>query len=223
MRICLFDIDGTLLDTGGAGQVAMEDAITRVLKTDQPVSGISYAGRTDRAIMLDILNFYEIEPSQEFFERFQQTYLSLLHEKLKEISGVILPGVEETLNELEQHDEVHLGLLTGNFAEGAFLKTNHFGIDHYFTLGSYGDHHSNRDDVARQALQQIHSKHGTSVESNQLWVIGDTPADVQCARAIGANVIAVATGIFSRETLQQANPDILVDNLTEISFPDEIF
>jgi len=223
MRICLFDIDGTLLNTGGAGQVAMEIAIQEEFETDRPVEGISYAGRTDRGIMLDILNFYGIEPTQETFERFQQRYLSHLRVQLNQITGVVLPGVEEALEQLAEHDEVHLGLLTGNFAEGAFLKTNHFKLDHYFTIGSYGDHHIDRDDVARTALQKIHSQHGDTINPDQLWVIGDTPADVQCARAIGANVIAVATGIFSYETLEETEPDILANNLTDVSLVDVMF
>ncbi len=125
----------------------------------------------------------------------------------------------ELLSHLQKRDDVILGLLTGNLLEGARRKLQHHGLDEYFdfALGAFGDEHVHRDDVAR-AAHLLLSKHDATADRlslERLWVIGDTPADIQCARAIGAKSIAVATGIYSHDVLAAAAPDCLVESFED--------
>lgn len=219
MHVCLFDIDGTLLNTGGAGQAAMEAAMREQFGEREPVAGISYAGRTDRGIIQDIFRFYGLELSEDVRATFIAAYLRHLPAELACRPGLILPGVVELLSHLHKRDDVTLGLLTGNLLEGARRKLQHHGLDDYFdfALGAFGDEHVDRDDVARAALAVL-SKHAPIADRmslERLWVIGDTPADVRCARAIGAKALAVATGIYSRDELEGSGPDRLVDSFED--------
>lgn len=214
MHICLFDIDGTLLNTGGAGQAAMEAAIRTSLGMTRPIHGVTYAGRTDRGIIHDIFRFYAIEPTSERHDRFVAAYLAELPQQLARRPGLILPGVAELLSHLHARDDVMLGLLTGNLLAGARLKLDHHGLAEYFDFaaGAFGDEHHDRDDVARTAWDAVRQQHrsGEDLRPSDVWVIGDTPADIRCGRAIGANVLAVATGIYRSEELAAAGPDRLV-------------
>jgi phosphoglycolate phosphatase len=220
MHVCLFDIDGTLLNTGGAGQAAMEAAVREEFGEREAIRGICYAGRTDRGIIQDIFRFYGSELTDEVRARFIEAYLRHLPRELERRAGLILPGVVELLSRLHNRDDVTLGLLTGNLLEGARRKLMHHGLDEYFdfALGAFGDEHPDRDDVARAAwasFVRCHP-HAATMPLERVWVIGDTPADVQCARAIGARALAVATGIYSRERLAEARPDRLVDDFGDV-------
>lgn len=213
MHILLFDIDGTLLSSGGAGQAAMEAAFRREFGKDGPVSGISTAGRTDQAISRDLFQFYGLPFDEVSWLKFQQAYFELLPDHLTGREGLVLPGVLALLELLSLRTDVAVGLLTGNFERGAQLKLKHFAMEHHFAFGGYGDHHQDRDDVARVALAQAMSFH-PGVPIDRVWVIGDTPADVKCARAIGAKVLAVATGMYSLDELAACQPDLLRASLT---------
>lgn len=213
MHVLLFDIDGTLIDAGGAGQAAMEQAVAHVFGETRAVEGIPAAGRTDRAIACDLFEYYSIPTTDDNWSRYLATYLSLLPDSLRSRRGSILPGVGPLIERLSTHEDVFLGLLTGNFAEGARLKLQHYGLHHHFRTGGYGDIHLDRDDVAREALEAVKA-HLPDVRTEQIWVIGDTPSDVRCGRAIGANVLAVATGMFEADELAKHSPDLLLADLT---------
>lgn len=214
MHALLFDIDGTLLASGGAGQAAMEAAFRRDFQKSGPVSGISVAGRTDYAIGRDLFAFYGLPWSDVSWLQFQRSYFDLLPAELAQRPGLVLPGVLHVLELLSERDDVAVGLLTGNFRQGAMLKLQHFAIDHHFAFGGYGDHHGSRDDVAREALHSLRALHGET-QFDEIWVIGDTPHDVTCARAIGAKVLAVATGMYSVEALAECSPDLLRASLAD--------
>lgn len=205
MHICLFDIDGTLLNTGGAGGAAMLAAMEEVFGVNRPIEGIPMAGRTDRAITHDLFRYFEIEHRPDIWTKFVGTYLRLLPTYLGEKAGEILPGIGDLIAALGERDDVALGLLTGNFREGARLKLSHFDLYKYFKFGGYGDEHHDRDDVAREVFAAVQKLYD-SVNLEKVWVIGDTPADVKCGRAIGAQVIAVATGHYTTEELATHNP-----------------
>lgn len=207
--VCLFDIDGTLLSTGGAGQRAMERALESAFGVANRDHDIPAAGRTDRAIIADLFAHHRLEHRPEIVEQFLAAYVRHLPETLAELDGRVLPGILELLDALAGRGDVALGLLTGNFAEGARLKLVHYGLDHHFRFGGYGDAHLDRDDVARAALAEARRFLDRDVSPDHLWVIGDTPSDVKCARAIGARAVAVATGIFSYEELEATGPDHL--------------
>lgn len=209
MHIILFDIDGTLLHSGGAGQAGIERALEIAFGITAPTDGIPTAGRTDRAIGADLIRFHQLEESDRPHDRLVKAYLQVLPSELANRRGRVYPGVRELLDRLHARNDVRLGLLTGNYREAAWLKLRHYALDHYFQFGGYGDEHADRDEVARQALAAAEEQATQPIDREKLWVIGDTPADVRCGRAIGARVIAVATGIYSLEELAAAQPDHL--------------
>lgn len=216
MQVCLFDIDGTLLNTGGAGQTAMVAAIAEEFGVNEPLHGIPAAGRTDRAIARDVFAFYGLALDDDAYARFHQRYVSLLPAHLRMSRGRTLPGIRELLTELQRQSDLLLGLLTGNFQGGAWLKLQHYDLHSFFDFGGFGDHHEQRDDVARDAFRLIQSRLGQDFSPSDVWVIGDTPSDIRCARAIDANAVAVATGIHTRDELQAETPDLLLDDLTDL-------
>ncbi|MCA8989921.1 MAG: HAD hydrolase-like protein, partial [Planctomycetaceae bacterium] len=148
-RVFLFDIDGTLLNSGRAGQAAMEDALRVEFGVTEMDCDISYAGRTDSAIVQDLFAWFELPADPATFERFQQRYFSLLPTHLADRNGKVLPGVTRLLEHLNADSNDWTGLLTGNFERSGWMKVRHFAIDHHFSFGAFGDHHTNRDDVAR--------------------------------------------------------------------------
>ena len=215
--VFLFDIDGTLLDSGHAGQMAMEETLRLEFGIDEVACDISFAGRTDRGIVTDLLTGHGLRSTEEAFVKFQQRYFSLLPGYLNSRQGCVLPGVRNLLDSLSgrlltcSRDSV--GLLTGNFEQSGWMKVRHFKLEHHFSFGAFGDRHYHRDDVAREAADCL-ARQGV-IGSGSVWIIGDTPADVQCARAIGANCLAVASGIYSRKELELSKPDALVDNFED--------
>ena len=214
-HVLFFDIDGTMLSTGGAGQRAMELTLVEEFCIKSPFEGILMAGRTDRGIVNEIFARYSLVDNPEERERFMLSYLHRLPHCLETLPGELLPGVTELLNELHRDDTVHLSLLTGNYVEGAWIKLRHFGIDHYFETGGFGDHHADRDDVARLAVATVRGHLKYNFSDHTACVIGDTPADIRCARAINARAAAVATGMYSVFELQTHKPDHLFADLSD--------
>ncbi len=214
-HVFLFDIDGTLLASGGAGKAAMEQALLAAFGLDCIGVNVPYAGRTDVAIAKDLLSAHGVEPTPEHLECLRETYLALLPEYLVRHQGRVLPGVAELLESLQGRDDVMVGLLTGNVRRGAQVKLGHFEIDHHFPFGGFGDVHLDRDDVARDALTALRERHPGPVCLEQVWVIGDTPSDVRCARAIGARAVAVATGSHKLDDLATTQPDLLLADLAD--------
>ena len=192
----------------------MEASLTHEFGVSGPVSGIHTAGRTDRAIAMDLFQFHGIDVNDEHWSRYQQTYFRLLPDSLKTRNGVVLPGVKSLLERLNSRDDIQLGLLTGNFATGAQLKLAHYGLSDHFPFGGFGDEHLDRDDVARDAFRKVRGRL-PNIEPDSIWVIGDTPSDIRCGRAIGAKVVAVATGVFGAHELEPHSPDVLLNDLRE--------
>lgn len=216
-NIILFDIDGTLLSSAGAGKTALEKGMASKFGIGHIVDGLSLSGRTDKGILHDLLRLHGIPYSQESYQKMLQAYLEFLPECLNTGQGKILPGISDILAALKKREDCAVGLLTGNLRKGAKIKLGHFGIDQHFEFGGFGDHHLGRDDVAREALQEIQTKFGKDYPTHKIWVLGDTPLDIQCARAIGAKVLAVATGWHRSDELESYKPDLLFQDLTSTS------
>jgi len=219
MRVCLFDIDGTLIDSGQAGQAAMEASLASLFGVTRPTEGISTAGRTDRAIIEDLMVFHDLCVDRASFGRVCEAYLQGLPAELARLEGTPLPGVGDLLEELSSREDVVLGLLTGNLVEGARRKLGHFALDTFFErdgrlFGGFGDDQRDRDDVARGGRERVRQELGWW-DAGSVWVIGDTPLDVGCARAIDVRVLAVATGLFSSEQIAASRPDMLLEDLSE--------
>jgi phosphoglycolate phosphatase len=215
MNVVLFDIDGTLIASGGAGKAAMETALLAEFGISELVGAVPFSGRTDRAIGQDLLTLHGLEETPGNWQRLCSAYLALLPACLTSHQGRILPGIGALLETLASRPQAAVGLLTGNIREGARLKLAHFRLFHHFAFGGFGDHHLNRDDVAREALAAVHAHLNGSFQDDQIWVIGDTPLDIQCARAIQARVAAVATGWHSLDELAAENPDLLLQDLSD--------
>ncbi len=212
MLAIFFDIDGTLLDTGGAGGAAMREAFAQQFGVPEPAR-VPYSGCTDRGIGAAMFNAHGMEDSDENWHRLRDSYLSELDRQLPRHDGRVLPGVTELLTALRELSSTRLGLLTGNVRTAARLKLVHYGLDGAFEFGGFGDHLHDRDQVAAMAMDEAQGCLQSSIE--RAVVIGDTPLDVRCARAIGADVIAVATGIHHADELASASPDLLLDDLSQ--------
>ncbi|OWK43115.1 HAD family hydrolase [Fimbriiglobus ruber] len=215
MPVILFDIDGTLVRTGGAGKAAMEAALSEEFGVAISAEEVPYSGRTDRAIGRDLLTAHAIDPSPANQLRLTNGYLTRLPKYLNEHDGTICPGIGHLLEKLQDRDDVLLGLLTGNVRAGARHKLGHYGLWEFFTLGGFGDDHYERDDVARAALTAVEAHRAGPVDPADVWVIGDTPLDVRCARAIGAKAVAVATGWHTLDVLEATHPDFALADLSE--------
>lgn len=213
--ILLWDIDGTLLRTGGAGKVAMEAGLQSAFGVTELRDGVPYSGRTDRAIARDLLAVHGLDPSPANVDRLQDAYLGGLPAALRERPGEVCPGVADLLPVLAARPDVVLGLLTGNVRAGARVKLGHFGLWDFFACGGFGDGHHDRDDVARAAVADVRRHLGREVDPADLWVIGDTPLDVKCARAVGAKAVAVATGWHPGAELTACGPDLYLDDLSD--------
>jgi phosphoglycolate phosphatase len=225
MHICLLDIDGTLLLTGGAGQAAFAQTLAAEFGIAEIINSVMFAGRSDRAIAMDLFRLHGVEESTDNWQRFCAGYLSRLEAALKAHQGFLLPGATELVTALAGRDDVALGLLTGNVREGAKRKLVHYNLWHWFAFGGYGDDHLDRCDIASSALaaarEHINGRanglagNGKTFEG-EIIVIGDTPNDIVCGRSIGARCIAVATGHTKADELRRSNPDLLLDTLEDI-------
>ena len=211
----LFDIDGTLIDTGGAGMAALKQATREVFGDDGP--DLDLAGATDRGIVDGICRHYGVEFTEDAFAN----YLSVYHERLADnlgqnaFAGRVIDGVLPLVDHLSANAHATLGLLTGNTAQGARIKVRHFGLAEYFPFGAYGCDHADRNKLGPIALQRAEAHAGRSFAANQTWIIGDTPKDIACAKAIGARCLAVATGSFTIEQLERHGADLVVASLDE--------
>lgn len=215
MNVGFFDIDGTLLASGGAGRAAMESAFLEEFGLSELQGRVEFSGRTDRSIGGELFRTHGIEESPENWQRFLTAYLHRLPDCLARHQGKVLPGIASLLELLRIQEHVVRGLLTGNLREGARIKLGHYGLAHHFEFGGYGDHHLDRNDVAREALAELRRLRGNHIRLDRIWVIGDTPLDIRCARAIGAKVAAVATGWHSLEELAAEKPDLLLADLSD--------
>jgi len=217
MHICLLDIDGTLVLTGGAGQTAFADTLAADFGIPEILTKVAFAGRSDRAIVADLFRDHGVEPSDENWQRFCVGYLGRLDDALVRHRGHVLPGVGELLEALAARGDVAIGLLTGNVREGARRKLSHYQLWHWFPFGGFGDDHAERCDIAAAALAAAKLHLNGSAAQGEIVVIGDTHHDVNCGRSIGARCVAVATGHTPVDELHAAKPDVLVDTLETLA------
>jgi len=219
-RLVLFDIDGTLIRTGGAGVKAFARTADLVFRRPGGTDRLRFHGRTDVSLVREFLRLQELPDTPENLHRFLEVYVHLLDEELDRHRGEICPGVTELLQALRDLPEAPcLGLLTGNVALGAELKLRAHGLDRWFELGAFGSDHEDRNQLARIALERGSERLGLPVSGEEVVVIGDTRADIECARAIGARCLAVATGGETLPVLLEHSPALAVESLMGISAP----
>jgi phosphoglycolate phosphatase-like HAD superfamily hydrolase len=222
--LILFDIDGTLLDTAGAGRIAIEKAFTEVFEIDYvsaKARSVPFAGMTDASIFQALAEAAEISPLR-FTSLRADLHAAYFRELRSEMARPepgrrTLPGVVELLERLEGRPDCYLGLLTGNLEIGARIKLEPFGLNRFFPGGGFGSDHPDRREVARVARLKLCDMTGIGFEPCRVVVVGDTEHDVDCARANGYRAVAVETGWGLRERLEAARPDALLRDLEDQS------
>ena len=209
----LFDIDGTLVDTGGAGMAALEETTREIFGECGPP--LDLAGATDLGIVMGVHEYFSVEATPERIARYLAIYQQRLDWNLAHGGhpGRVLDGVSLLLEELAGRAHATLGLLTGNTAGGAASKVRHYGLATYFAFGAYGCEHADRNRLGPIALERAAAHAGRQFSAEETWVIGDTPKDIACARAIGARCLAVATGRFDAAQLKAYGADRVVESL----------
>jgi phosphoglycolate phosphatase-like HAD superfamily hydrolase len=217
--LLLWDIDGTLITSGGAGMRALQAALRQVFAIDGSINDIDFAGRTDRWIMRQIFAKFALPATEENFARYADGYVAALPEALLDRGVRPLPGVPALLEAVRARGDVALGLLTGNLRRGAEVKLASRDLWRYFPFGAFADDAEDRNRLGPHALHRARAHHGVEFAPADTWVIGDTPHDVICARAFGARALAVATGRHSVDQLRTAAPDaVFVDFSDAIAF-----
>ena len=217
-KLVLFDIDGTLVLTGGAGIRAMNRAGEAILGLSNLLDGVPVAGRTDWIILHDALKNAGHDLDEALFVRMRDAHIEFLREEiLQPGQGVkdVMPGIRELLPALQSRDDVAIGLLTGNFEEAARIKLGHFDLWDYFRCGAFGDDAADRNQLVPFAVDRAKACGLGEFAFGDVIVIGDTPSDVACARAVGAVPVAVATGTYSLDALRNTGAPIVLEDLSD--------
>lgn len=211
--VWLFDVDGTLLLTQGAGREALSAALRDVHGIEDDLRTIPFAGRTDRLITDDIAARHGLSFEGDLRARFFDQVVTRMRELMDPPRGGLLPGVGAVLDAVEAEPAWAMALLTGNETRMARVKLESFGLWERFAWGAFGEEGEDRDAIARLAVRRAAERHAVAPE--RCVVVGDTEHDIACARAAGARVVAVTTGGRSRDTLASHAPDLLLDDLAD--------
>ncbi|HLJ54609.1 MAG TPA: HAD hydrolase-like protein, partial [Chthonomonadaceae bacterium] len=217
-RLILFDIDGTLVLTGRAGLRAMNRSCEETVGHSTALTGVTVAGRTDWIILHEALANHGLSLDAVLLEKLRGLYVSHLAEEiLLPGEGVkdVMPGVRELLEQLQRRSDVALGLLTGNFEEGARIKLQYFDLWKYFRIGAFGGDSADRNELVPVALRRARDRGMGDIPVSRVFVVGDTPHDVACAHAVGAVAIAVATGGYSVDRLRATGAEYVFADLSD--------
>jgi len=221
LSLVLFDIDGTLLLSGGAGVRAMSRAFEQVFGIADAFAGIELGGRTDTFLLSRAIARAGVLDSPRNHRRFREAYLQVLSEEIHNPGSgrsEVMPGVQSLLEAAQQEPSLHLALLTGNYEPAAYLKLGHFGLRDFFGWGAFGEESEDRNDLGRVAMRRAAERAIPPAACSRAIVIGDTPYDIACAQAIGARALGVATGSHSVDQLRAAGADIAVPDLSDTTY-----
>jgi phosphoglycolate phosphatase len=218
IRLILFDIDGTLVRTGGAGVRAFAKVFQTEFGSLEHFERLKFAGRTDISLVREFFDAHGIASSPEHFSRFFEHYVHWLDRIVSESGASVCAGVREFLRAISELPQPPVpGLLTGNIRLGAEIKLRRAGLWNEFVTGAFADDAEDRDQIAAIARERGERLLGGRLAADEVLVVGDTPLDIRCGRSIGAKVLAVATGGAKLEELQAHRPDWAVEDLTRVS------
>jgi phosphoglycolate phosphatase len=215
--LLLWDIDGTLINSGGAGLRALRVALGHVFSVEGSLEDIDFAGRTDRWIMRRIFAKFGLPATEENFTRYFDGYVAALPAALANPHARVLPGVRALLDATAAHPDVTQGLLTGNLHRGAKVKLAYHRLWTYFPFGAFADDSELRDGLGPHALRRAREHAGVEFPPARTWVIGDTPHDIACGKAIGANTLALATGQYALPDLAAHQPTAVLADLADLA------
>ena len=213
--LLLWDIDGTLIDSGGAGERGLILSLRREFGLNDDLGWLEYFGRTDVWIARNILEHHFGRASSADIRRFLDGYLRGLSEEMQNPRARVLPGVAEIIGHVGSRADLAQGLLTGNLQRGAQIKLSHLDLWAPFPFGAFADDAEDRNELGPHALRRAHSHHGREFTPANVFVIGDTPHDIACGKAIGARTIAVATGRYSLEQLLAHGPTAALQDFSD--------
>jgi len=216
VKLLLFDIDQTLVNTGGAGLRALDRACHKLFDIDHAMNGISPHGKTDPAIVREILRvrLENPSPSRRQIETILESYLYFLKDEVRLSPAYrVLPGIIALLDHLVAHDDALLGLATGNIEIGGRVKLERGGLNRYFEFGGFGSDSEDRTEVVKKGAVRAADKSGRSFQSQDVFVIGDTPLDIAAGKNAGFKTVGVATGSYSVEHLLAAGATFAVVDL----------
>ena len=217
-KLVLFDIDGTLVLTGGAGLRAMNRALEETLGHANGLDGIPVAGRTDWSILVDAVAKVGREIDRELLGTLRDRYVANLAEEVHHPGKgpkAVMPGIRELLDALAAREDALVGLLTGNFEEGARIKLAYFDLWQYFACGAFGGDAADRNALVPFAVERARKSGLPEIAPSDVLVIGDTPHDVACAHAAGAVAVAVATGGHTVGQLRETGAEIVFEDLSD--------
>ena len=220
MKLLLFDIDGTLLISKGAGRSAMQAAFRRLTtREDVAIDGVDFSGRTDPEIIKDVFTqngFGESEWNARLPEVLD-AYATEFEAAFDPNQFISLPGVHTLVKDLHAMPDVQLALLTGNLERTAYFKLKAIGLESYFPFGAFGSDNADRYKLPRIAVQRAKDHNGHTFEGKDVVIIGDTRHDILCGRDINVFTVAVSTGHYSTEDLHIHEPDVLFEDLSDVN------
>lgn len=215
MKYILFDIDGTLIDSGGAGTRSLDLAFEEIFSIPEAFRNIRMAGKTDMQILKEGLKLHRIDSPNGVIPIFFRTYIRHLRKNIDTGKGHVKPGIMNALRLLSSSSGCILGLLTGNIEEGAMVKLQAFGLDTFFETGAYGDDSEDRNKLLPVAVDKLYKRTSLTVGFKDCIVIGDTPRDIECSKPYGALAVAVATGPYAFGVLADAGADVVFEDLSD--------
>jgi phosphoglycolate phosphatase-like HAD superfamily hydrolase len=217
MKLILFDIDGTLISSGGAGTLSLNLAFQEVFGMVDAFRGISMAGKTDIQIIREGLWRHGLSPENGVVPRLVASYLENLEREVARAGGKHLkPGVREALETLAgEEGRAAVGLLTGNLEQGARIKLEAFGLNGYFRSGAFGSDDEDRNLLLPVAVRRFETLCGRTFPFRDCIIVGDTPRDVECAKRYDAFCIAVATGPYDAGSLRETGADVVMEDLSD--------
>jgi phosphoglycolate phosphatase len=215
MKLLLWDIDGTLICSGRAGEYALIRAMKVEFGIDITIKPLDLAGRTDTYFFGRLLKRHGLSDDLDAIHSLIEIYLTHLPEELPKRPGKTLGGILSLLERLSEREDIAQGLLTGNVEQGAQIKLQHFDVWKYFPFGAFADDSHLRNDLGPHAIRRASNFHQFDFTPESTFIIGDTPYDIECGKVIGANTIAVATGSYSIEELQSHQPTAAFSDLCD--------